>query len=119
MAEVIGTVSPFPDWDGQESFMDTFKRMKARLNEIDRTQELDWEAGEIVGAVISVPRGDGHAMYYVYKKDPLQLLWIPWVDKWHADPIWIKGLDVEDVQDMIRKSQAWVNYMAKKELENA
>ena len=50
--------------------------------------------------VIRHPKGDSYAYYEVVKRQPLQLRWIPVGDEWQADPAWIRGLRLSDVEDM-------------------
>ena len=50
--------------------------------------------------VIRHPKGDSYAYYEVVKRQPLQLRWIPVGDEWEADPAWIRGLRLSDVEAM-------------------
>lgn len=53
--------------------------------------------GEILGALITYPVGDGLAAYVVVSEDPLTLQWIPFRDEYNADYRLIKGTDKQDV----------------------
>lgn len=53
--------------------------------------------GEVVGALITFPWADGHAIYRVVRAKPLKLQHIPYGDAWHVDPATIRGLRLEDV----------------------
>lgn len=56
--------------------------------------------------VIRFPVGDGYAMYAVYKMKPLQLIHIPYGDAYDADPILLRGLNRNDVEQMIERKKA-------------
>ena len=48
--------------------------------------------------VVKQQVADSHAYYEVVKRQPLQLRWIPYCDQWTADPAWIRGLRISDVE---------------------
>ena len=48
--------------------------------------------------VVTQQMADSYAYYEVVKRQPLQLRWIPFCDKWEADPAWIRGLRISDVE---------------------
>ncbi len=57
--------------------------------------------GQIVGALIRFPRGDGYALYVVTKEKPLTLQWVQFGDRWQTEYITIRGLRRADVQHMV------------------
>ena len=67
--------------------------------------------------VVKQQVADSHAYYEVVKRQPLQLRWIPFCDKWEADPAWIRGLRISDVERQERWTMAFDN--AIKENANA
>lgn len=58
-------------------------------------------SGEVVGAILQFPRGDGAAFYLVSSAKPLVLRWIPYGDRWQTDGILIRGLRLADVKKMV------------------
>jgi len=48
--------------------------------------------------VVSQQKADSYAYYEVVQRKPLQIRWIPYCDKWTADPAWIRGLRIGDVE---------------------
>ena len=48
--------------------------------------------------VVRQPIADSYAFYEVVKRQPLQIRWVPYMDAWKADPAWIRGLRLSDVQ---------------------
>jgi hypothetical protein len=57
--------------------------------------------GEVVGALLSWPRGDGAAYYQVTKASPLTLRWIQCGDEWTVEPALIRGLTLADVRQEV------------------
>ena len=55
----------------------------------------------LVGETISTPRGDGYAIYMVFRTKPLELIHVPIGDAWQADSCWIRGLRLADVKRMV------------------
>lgn len=96
---------PEIDWDARdENGRIDFKAATKAQNEAfaelaERSRNL--LEGEIVGALLHWPVGDGRAFYVVTSKDPLRVSWVGVGDNWQVDPILIKGLDVDDVRRMI------------------
>lgn len=60
---------------------------------------------ELVGEEIHTVRGDGYARYMVLNTKPLELIHIDTGDAWHADPIWLKGLDLAEVKKMVSRAK--------------
>jgi hypothetical protein len=56
---------------------------------------------------------DSYAYYEVANLKPLQLVWIPYMDKWEAPDYAIRGLSTEDVEADIR----WEQQFIKKEVK--
>jgi len=59
----------------------------------------------IIGEVIRFPVADNYARYMVFTTKPLTLIHISMYDGYHADPILLRGLRANDVQEMIRQNQ--------------
>lgn len=86
-----------PEWGWDEAFefrsgeewKDASKRYDAKLEEIESKHQ-----------VVRFPVADGYAMYAVYTRKPLQLIHIPYMDGYHANPILLRGLRLSDVDEM-------------------
>lgn len=61
---------------------------------------------ELVGELIRFPRGDGHAVYMVWQRKPLQLVWIEIGDAWRVEDALIRGLRLADVEAKVRQDKA-------------
>ena len=62
--------------------------------------EEECEAYEKVKARATIwkfPMADSYAFYEVVKLQPLQLRWIPYMDKWKAPEYVIRGLNAKDM----------------------
>tara|TARA_Y100000401_G_scaffold33739_1_gene25118 strand:- start:3069 stop:3332 length:264 start_codon:yes stop_codon:yes gene_type:complete len=62
--------------------------------------EEQCEAYEKVEARTTIwkfPMADSYAFYEVVKVQPLQLRWIPYMDKWKAPEYVIRGLKAKDI----------------------
>ena len=92
-----------------ESIPDFRNRMDA--------EEKALKAIEARTTVVKQQTADSYAYYEVVKRQPLQLRWIPYCDKWEADPAWIRGLRISDVERQERWTMAFDN--AIKENANA
>lgn len=104
MAKVIGSIQAFGKLDSEtwtEHDARTTKVMEEMQEQSDNLPE-----GEVVGGIISFPVADGRAFYQVVKAKPLQLAHVPFSDAWHANEITIRGLNVEDVKLMLKRSKA-------------
>jgi len=60
---------------------------------------------ELVGVEVSTHIADGYARYLVLNIRPLELIHIDTGDAWHASEIWLKGLDLDDVQKMADRAK--------------
>ena len=80
--------------------------------------QMEHEALEAIQkrtTVVKQQVADSHAFYEVVKRKPLQIRWIPFCDQWTADPAWIRGLRLSDVEQSERweamfedlKSEGW------------
>lgn len=87
------------------SWHDHFKlEMKAveKLMQVsDNLQE-----GELVGAVLLFPVGDGNAMYLVTKERPLTLQWVQVGDNWSISEAHVRGLRKKDVMKQLSSRKA-------------
>lgn len=75
----------------------------AKLREYCRSAHADPE--EAIGEVIRTPRCDGYAEYMVFSLAPCQLIHLPLGDAWHADPIWLNGLNAKIIREKVRNSK--------------
>ena len=91
--------------------------LKGIAPEFERVEKLDfnvaWEtklqmqdeafkAIEERTTVVKQQVADSYAFYEVVKRQPLQIRHIPYMDKWTADPAWIRGLRLSDVIEQER-----------------
>jgi hypothetical protein len=104
MAKVIGSLQ---DFDKLET--ETWAEHDARTTKVMEEMQVQSDnlpEGEVVGGIISFPVADGRAIYQVVKAKPLHLAHVPFSDAWHASDITIRGLNVEDVKLMLKRSKA-------------
>ena len=67
--------------------------------------QMEHEALEAIQkrtTVVKQQVADSYAFYEVVKRQPLQIRHIPYMDKWTADPAWIRGLRLSDVIEQER-----------------
>ena len=68
--------------------------------------QLEEEAMELIEKRTTIVRqqvADSYACYEVVQRNPLQLRWIPYCDAWEADPAWLRGLNLSDIE----RSEQW------------
>ena len=68
--------------------------------------------GQIEGGVIRFSVADGHAFYYVTSESPLILQHIPFLDAYEIDAATIRGLNREDVVELIRQERSLRSLLA-------
>ena len=68
--------------------------------------------GQIEGGVIRFSVADGHAFYYVKSESPLILQHIPFLDAYEIDAATIRGLNREDVVELIRQERSLRSLLA-------
>ena len=61
-------------------------------------QDKALKAIESRTTVVKQQVADSYASYEVVKRSPLQIRYIPYCDAWEADPAWIRGLRISDVE---------------------
>ena len=61
---------------------------------------------DLIGQIVSFPRGDGSAQYMVFRTKPLTLLHIPLGDAWDLPDYQMRGLRVKDVRELVRTDRA-------------
>ena len=59
--------------------------------------------GQIVGGMLSFPRGDGYAHYLVVKDKPLTVQHVRYSDAYQVDYMTIRGLRKTDVEWMLER----------------
>lgn len=64
------------------------------------------EDNQIVGGLLSFPRGDGHAYYLVTSSRPLVVQWVPYADNWQVEPELIAGLTRESIRERLAGQRA-------------
>ena len=103
------------DWEKHdgEDYMDFIKRTGVAFNLIAAKADKV-PAGKYVGAMVSFSIGDGAAYYILQKEKPLTLLWIPYCDRYQADPILLRGLRLSDVKKMIDSERALAKFFKQK-----
>lgn len=99
--------------NGRVDFDAKWKAEHAALDQLGAEAEA-LPPGEVVGALIRFPRGDGYALYRVQKAKPLVLQHVRFGDCWQADPITIRGLRLADVQHMVDGDRRMRALFAKK-----
>ena len=65
-------------------------------------EEQAFKAIEKRTTIVRQQVADSYAFYEVVKRQPLQIRHIPYMDKWTADPAWIRGLILSDVIEQER-----------------
>ncbi|MEN8751120.1 hypothetical protein [Marivita sp.] len=93
---------PLPDFNPTTWREDEEKYLRA-LADLARAQS---PGDELVGETLRFPRGDGHAVYMVWKRRPLQLVWIELGDAWRVEDALIRGLRLADVDAKVRQAKA-------------
>lgn len=59
----------------------------------------------IVGEIVKTGVADGYACYMVASTKPLQLIHMEYLDAWHADRVWLRGLRLSDVRAMVERDK--------------
>ena len=97
------------------------RRIKEEQNEMDRLQKIsdNLPEGEVVGGILSWPVADGKSYYYVYKRKPFTVAWIPYLDAYQADPILLRGLNLADAVDQLAKRKYLIELFGSKEKEES
>ena len=72
---------------------------------IEESDNLDLDAGEIVGGVLKWQRADGYAWYRVSKERPLTLQFIDTGDGYTVEDALIRGLNKQDVLTMLHRER--------------
>lgn len=101
---------PLPAFNMQTWQEDEEKYLRA-LADLARAQS---PGDDLIGECIRFPRGDGHAVYMVWKRRPLQLVWIELGDAWRVEDALIRGLRVADVEEKVRQAKAMQSIFAKR-----
>ena len=76
----------------------------------EESYELEKKAFEAIEertTIVKQQVADGYAYYEVVKRRPFQIRYIPFLDKWEADPAWIRGLSLSD----IRATELWNSWL--------
>lgn len=63
-----------------------------------KDQEEALKAIQARTTIVKQQVADSFAYYEVVKRSPLQIRYIPFCDAWEADPAWIRGLRISDVE---------------------
>ena len=99
MAKVVALKNS-QDWERKPG--EDFESWLKRQDGLFKALETEGERSQVVvGKVISTPVADGYANYLVLSAKPLHLGHIPYMDAWHADSIWLRGLRLRDVEAMV------------------
>lgn len=116
MAKLEATSVPFPEPDykssvpfDQQPDALQFKAMQEVSN------NLDLDAGEIVGGILRWQRGDGYAFYVVTKDRPLTVRHLGYMDAWQVEDALIRGLNKQDVLVMLLRTRAMHELFSKKQ----
>lgn len=84
----------------KESFGDYLDRQDIML---DSLMIKSRNSKTMLEKVISFPIADGKAWYIVSQENPLEVSLIPYGDCYQVNPIMIKGLDEEDINDITER----------------
>jgi hypothetical protein len=60
---------------------------------------------DLLGEVIKWARGDGYAMYMVWRTKPLEVIHLPIGDAWTVEEPLIRGLNITDVKEMVAREK--------------
>lgn len=104
MAKIIGIVDGF-DKIESESHQEFDARTTKLMDELQEKSD-NLPEGEVIGGIITFPVADGRAYYQVTNDKPLQLVHLGFMDAWQASEITIRGLNVDDVKLMLKRSKA-------------
>lgn len=89
--------SSYPgNWGGEEE--------QAELDKI-WNKSLALPADQILEGVLRFPVADGYAFYVVTKEKPLTVQWVPFGDQWSAPDPLIRGLNRNDVEQMLHRER--------------
>ena len=80
----------------------SFEEHSSSLSDFMKQEEQALETIEKRTTVVKQQVADSYAFYEVVKRQPLQIRHIPYMDKWTADPAWIRGLILSDVIEQER-----------------
>ena len=94
-------VLPEPDYKNYDPRTDPHEVAFQKL--LEESKALP--EGQLVGALISWPRGDGRAWYRVTAERPLTLQHVPYGDAWTVEPALLRGLRKADVEEMISRDR--------------
>lgn len=97
MAKYAGSIDIF-DRSEYDSFREYYIAEEKEVSKMfDKSSQLDYENGEIVGAMLKWQRGDGYALYQVVNDDPLTVVHLNYGDAWRVEPALIRGLRKQDI----------------------
>ena len=107
MAKLLRTAHPdFPEVNWEGDWQTQIDEQYKRLQELcDKTADLP--DGQIEGAIIHFPRGDGSAYYQVTREKPLTIQWIAVGDNWQVEGALIRGLRKADILRQIESEKFW------------
>jgi hypothetical protein len=109
MAELIGRIGePVDyrgDWQAQEE--DQLYRFRQQFRSATK--------GDAVGEVVRWQRADGYACYMVASEEPLQLAHIDHGDAYQVEPALIRGINLEEIKQMVDHERAMSELFSKKE----
>ncbi len=83
---------------------DAWKRHEAQLRALE-TAASALPEGEVVGALLCFPRGDGSAIYRVSSAKTLTLQHVPFGDAWTYPGV--TDLSLTTVRKMVARERAW------------
>jgi len=86
------------DWAAEEAAYKALQATEAALG-----------PDEIVGVLLTFPRGDGQAAYLVTKASPLTISLLDFGDCWTIDAAHIRGINKQDVLQQKRRNAMWAS----------
>lgn len=104
MAKLSNDSIPGFEQQPNEDFMAYLERSRKLLKDLE-DKEAALPEGKYEGVILSFPYADGYAMYLVQKTSPLTLQHIPFGDAWQIPAAHLRGLNLDDVKEQVRRNK--------------
>lgn len=105
MAKLVATPIEPPAWesymvDGHFNYERHRQLTGAYIAQLEQLSAGNGSS-KLLGEVLRFQRGDGYAMYMVWRTRPLELIHLPVDDAWQVEDALIRGLRLSDIKDMV------------------
>lgn len=100
MAKVYRSPIPYIQ-DYSTDFREWQKQDEEYLTQLVELAKKNRPNSDLIGEIVSWPRGDGYAQYMVWNTRPLELVWLEIGDAWSVEDALIRGLRLKDIENMI------------------